>query len=411
MNITKFFSWAFLGIAVITFIFFSSIVSLVTDWWWYQEVGLTEVFVKSLSTKIIVGVAVGIVAAIFLLANFLIATYSKIPWMVSIPEALIGVNQSVNLNSRIIGRLGIIISCLIAILIGLIASSSWHDVLKFLSSVPFGQKDPLFGQDVSFYVFSLPVFSLGLGLIKTVILISLIGCAVIYILRGNLNLSNILGKFNFSRLTGKPEGLFIKHVKNQGSDRQARLHIGILLFLFLATIAAGTYLSLYNLLTTQSGPVFGAAFTDTNIVVPILYISVIVYGLAALLALFYGLYGNILPLIGTVALTVIIGFASSIIPLVFQKLVVAPNELVKETPFIKYNIAASRKAYGLDKVEEREISADKPITAENIAANNLTIKNVRLWDREPLLSTFSQIQEIRTYYEFSSVDNDRYTIN
>ena len=411
MNIPKYFFWTFLGIAFVTFIFFSNIVSLITDWWWYQEIGFTEIFIKSLVARAGLGFIVGLLAAVFLLTNLYLTVRSKILWMAAIPGDLIGINQPIILNSKIIGKFGIILSCVIALFIGLIASNSWHDVLKFLSSVPFGQKDPLFGQDVSFYVFSLPVFSLGLALIKTVILMSLIGCAVIYILRGNLNLSNILGKFNFSRLTGKPEGLFIKHVKNQGSDRQARLHIGILLFLFLATIAAGTYLSLYNLLTTQSGPVFGAAFTDTNIVVPILYISVIVYGLAALLALFYGLYGNILPLIGTVALTVIIGFASSIIPLVFQKLVVAPNELVKETPFIKYNIAASRKAYGLDKVEEREISADKPITAENIAANNLTIKNVRLWDREPLLSTFSQIQEIRTYYEFSSVDNDRYTIN
>ncbi|MBU3978784.1 UPF0182 family protein, partial [Patescibacteria group bacterium] len=89
----------------------------------------------------------------------------------------------------------------------------------------------------------------------------------------------------------------------------------------------------------------------------------------------------------------------------------APNELVKETPYIKYNIAATRQAYNLNKVEKREIVVDKPLTVSDIAANNLTIKNVRLWDRDPLLSTFSQIQEIRTYYEFVSVDNDRYVIN
>src|SRR3989338_6343849 len=134
MNITKFFSWTFLGIAFVTFIFFSSIVSLITDWWWYQEVELTEVFIKSLSTKIIVGAGVGIIAAIFLLTNLFLAVRSKIPWMAAIPEALIGTNQSITLNSRIIGKLGIIISCIIALFIGLLASSSWHDILKFLSS-------------------------------------------------------------------------------------------------------------------------------------------------------------------------------------------------------------------------------------------------------------------------------------
>jgi hypothetical protein len=410
MSIPKLFSWTFLGIAVLIFIFFSSIVSLITDWWWYQEVGLTEVFVKSLSTKIIVGAAVGIIATIFLLTNLSLAVGSKIPWMVAIPASLIGTNQPISVNSRIIGKLGIILSCFIALFIGFIASASWHDVLKFLSTVPFGQKDPIFGMDVSFYVFSLPVFSLGLGLIKTVILISLIGCGLIYVLRGSLNLSSLFPKINLSKLTGKPESLIIRPTKDQ-TDQKARLHIGILLSLFLVTTAAGTYLSLYNLLTAQSGPVFGAAFTDANVMVPLLKVSVFVYSLSAIMALFYGVSGKIAPLFGAFSLTVIVGFASAIIPTIFQKLVVAPNELVKETPFIKNNIEATRKAYGLDKTEERNISADKPITAEDIASNNLTIKNVRLWEREPLLSTFSQIQETRTYYEFPSVDNDRYTIN
>ncbi len=425
MNITKFFSWTFLGIAALAFIFFSSIVSLITDWWWYQEVGFTEIFIKSLSAKIIVGTLAGLITAAFLLTNLFFATRSKIPWMAAIPEVLIG--KAISINDQIVKRLGVVISITIALFIGLLASSSWHDVLKFLSSVQFGQKDPIFGQDVSFYVFSLPVYSFGLGLIKTVILISLIACGAIYVLRGRLNLSNILGKFDLSKVTGKPDspfdklrtGLFLKPAKNQIShsassgqaDSKARLHISILLSLFLITIAIGTYLSLYNLLTTQSGPVFGAAFTDANIMVPILYASVFVYGLAAVLALFYGISGKIAPLLGTISLTVLVGFVSLIVPSVFQKFIVAPNELVKETPFIKNNIEATRKAYGLDKIEERNISADKPITAEDIANNNLTIKNVRLWEREPLLSTFSQIQEIRTYYEFSSVDNDRYTIN
>ncbi len=409
MNITKFFSWTFLILAFVTFVFFSSFISLITDWWWYQEVGFTEIFIKSLSAKIIVGFLAGLIAAVFLLINLFFAIRSKISWMVAIPEALIG--QPISINDRIVRKLGIVISCVIALFIGLIASSSWHDVLKFLQSVQFGQKDPIFGQDISFYVFSLPVYSFGLDLMKTVILISLIACGVIYILRGSLNLSSILAKIDLSKLTGKPDSLIVKSAKNQASDPRARLHISILLSLFLTTVAIGTYLSLYSLLTSQSGPVFGAAFTDANIMVPILRVSVFVYGLAAVLALFYGISGKITPLLGTISLTVLVGFVSLIVPSVFQKLVVAPNELVKETPFIKNNIEATRKAYGLDKIEERNISADKPITAEDIASNNLTIKNVRLWEREPLLSTFSQIQEIRTYYEFSSVDNDRYTIN
>ena len=386
---TKIFSWVFLGIAATGVVFFSNIISLVTDWWWFSEVGFTEVFTKSLVAKVSLGLTVGVFAAAFLLTNFLIAVRSKIPWLATIPEALIG--QPLSLNDRIVKKLGIVICLVAAFFIALIAAGSWQDVLKFFAATPFGQTDPLFGRDIAFYVFSLPVYSLGLGLIQILILLSLILSGAIYVLRGSLDLSALLKT----------------HVV---IDQKARLHIGILLFLFLTTIAVSTYLSLYNLLTTQSGPVFGAAFTDANIMIPILKVSVFVYGLAAFLALFYGVSGKISPLLGVVSLTVLVGLVSGIIPGVFQKLVVAPNELVKETPFIKHNIEATRKAYGLDRIEEREIAADKPITASDIAANNLTIKNVRLWDRAPLLSTFSQIQEIRTYYEFASVDNSRYII-
>ncbi|MFH1992370.1 MAG: UPF0182 family protein [Pseudomonadota bacterium] len=395
----KIFSWAFIGIAAAFFIFFSSIITLITDWWWFSEVGFSGVFIKSLGAKAIIGLTTGLFAAVFLLTNFLIALHSKIPWMAVIPEALIG--QPLSLSDRAVKKLGIVICFVIAFFTGLVAVGSWQDVLKFLAATPFGQADPLFGLDISFYVFSLPIYSLVLGLLKTLIVISLAGCGVVYALRGSLNLPALLGKFK----------LPIKLIKHSPTGQKARLHIGILLFFFLVSVAVSTYLSLYNLLITQSGPVFGATFTDANVMIPILKASVFAYGLAAFLALFYGVSGKISPLLGAISLTVLVSLVSGIIPGVFQKLVVAPNELVKETPFIKKNIESTRKAYGLDKIEEREIIADKPITASDIAANNLTIKNVRLWDRAPLLSTFSQIQEIRTYYEFANVDNDRYTID
>src|SRR3990170_3705543 len=368
---TKIFSWVFIGIVAAFFIFFSSIVALVTDWWWFSEVGFTEIFTKSLATKVIIGLTVGLFAAAFLLTNFLIALRSKIPWLTTIPEALIG--QPLSLNDRIVKKLGIVMCLIVAFFIGLIAAASWQDVLKFFAATPFGQTDPLFGKDVAFYVFSLPIYSLVLGLARILILLSLIGCGVVYILRGSLNLADLLGKFNLASISKKLGGPPVKLIKHKSTDRKARLHIGILLSLFLATVAVGTYFSLYNLLTTQSGPVFGAAFTDTNVMIPIVKVSVFAYGLAAFLALFYGVSGKISPLLGAISLTVLVGLVSGIIPAVFQKLIVAPNELVKETPFIKHNIEATRKAYGLDKIEEREIAADKPITASDISANNLTI--------------------------------------
>lgn len=382
-----------MGIVIIFLLFFSfsTIVAFITDWWWFTEVGQTEVFIKPLITKIIISLVTAAIAAVFFLTNFLIAMRSKTAWTALIPEALLG--TPVSLDSRILKKLGIIVSIALSLVLGLITAVNWQEILKFFSSTPFGEFDPIFKKDIAFYIFSLPVFNIGLGIIRLLIVISLISSGIIYVLKGSLNLTDVLKKFKFS---GEPK---------------AQLHLGILLFLFLISAAFGTYLSLFKLLSTQSGPIFGAAYTDLAVMVPILKISIGLTVLVAVLTLFWGINGKLAPLITAVSLYALIGFVSAIVPSLFQKLIVAPNELVKETPFIKYNIAATRQAYGLDKIEEREISADKPLTSADIASNNLTIKNVRLWDREQLLSTFSQIQEIRTYYEFVSVDNDRYLIN
>ena len=96
---------------------------------------------------------------------------------------------------------------------------------------------------------------------------------------------------------------------------------------------------------------------------------------------------------------------------VLQRFVVTPNEQVRETPFIENNIAATRRAFGLEDVEERPLSGDALLTRNDVTNNAATLENVRLWDHQPLLETFGQIQEIRTYYDFVSVDNDRYVIN
>ena len=391
-----------MGVAVIfvLLVSFSTIISFVTDWWWFSEVGQIEVFVKPLITKIIIALVTTIIAAAFFLTNFLIAVRSKTPWVALIPAALLG--QPVSLDSRILKKLGAIVCVVLSLFLGLITTINWQEILKFFSGVSFGEYDPIFKKDIAFYIFSLPTLTIGLGILRMFIVISLISSGIIYLLKGSLNIAGFLSKF---KITG------LKLSQKGQTEPKAQLHLGILLFLFLITTVVNTYFSLFNLLSTQSGPIFGAAFTDVAIMIPILKISIGITVLIAILTLFWGISGKLTPLITAISLYVFIGLASAIVPSLFQKLIVAPNELVKETPFIKNNIAATREAYGLDKIEEREISADKPLTSTDIASNNLTIKNVRLWDREQLLSTFSQIQEIRTYYEFISVDNDRYVIN
>src|SRR3989339_1379543 len=398
----------FIGIFVI-FILFSGIVGFVTDWWWFSEVGHTQIFIKSLVAKIALFSAAGVFVAVFLLASFFLALRSKISWTAVLPAALTG-QQVVNVEARTVKKVVIVLSAVIAFFFGLVAAGNWQEVLKFISGAPFGTVDPIFSKDIGFYLFTLPVFQMGLGMIKFLVLLSLVGSAVIYFLRGSLHFGNLPEQTeSAARPVRSPMRLRIG--SRLFTSNGARIHLGILLVIFLSTIAAGVYLSRFALLTSQSGLVFGATYTDATVRIFMLWVSMATALVGAVLAVFWAWKGKLAPLVGAVSLYIVMGFAGAVIPSLVQKLVVAPNELVKETPFIKYNIAATRQGFALDKIEEREISGDKPLTASDIANNNLTVKNVRLWDRKPLLSTFSQIQEIRTYYEFAEVDNDRYIID
>lgn len=379
-----------LGIFIV-FMLFSSIVAFVTDWWWFTEVGHTQIFVKSLVAKIVLFSSAGFFVAVFLITNFFLAARSKILWIAVLPEALIG--RPITLDGRIVRKVAVVLSLTIAVFFGLAAAANWQEVLKFISSSAFGVADPIFNKDIGFYIFSLPVLQTGLGLVKTLILLTFAGCALIYFLRGILHIESL------------------RTLKQMQIERSARIHLGVLLATLLLTIVVGIYLSRFALLTSQDGLVFGATYTDATVRIFMIWISIATATVATVSVIFWAWKGRLSWLLGSVSLYILVGFAGPIVPSLVQKLVVAPNELVKETPFIKYNIAATRQGFALDKIEERGISGDKPITATDIANNNLTIKNVRLWDRKPLLSTFSQIQEIRTYYEFAEVDNDRYIID
>lgn len=180
------------------------------------------------------------------------------------------------------------------------------------------------------------------------------------------------------------------------------------IFVFLA---AGAYLDIPRTLITPSGIVHGVSYADQAVRLPALYILTIVAAVSALAAAYGALASTIWPVAAAVAgyfvVSVVGGGAASLL----QQFVVTPDEQSKEAPFLTHNIAATRIAFGLDNIDERQVSGDAELVMSDIENNAETINNVRLWDQQPLLDTFGQIQEIRTYYEFASVDNDRYVVD
>ena len=177
-------------------------------------------------------------------------------------------------------------------------------------------------------------------------------------------------------------------------------------------LAWGAYLDIPRLLTTPSGIVFGASFVDVNLRLYVLQGLLVVAGLGGgrhgLRGVHAGQRGR-WRRASAAYLLVWIGGGGAATAL--QQLVVTPDEQQREAPYLVHNIAATRQAFDLDEVEERAVSGDALLTLQDIEDNAETINNVRLWDHQPLLDTFAQIQEIRTYYEFASVDNDRYVVD
>ncbi len=366
-----------------------------TNWLWFQQLGYQSVFTTTLLTKLLLGLIVGLITAAVVWVNFKLALrLSPGSESSSGPVRFVEINGEQIATpdfSRVVDRFAFPASLVAGVFAGLTGWGAWEIFLQFRHQTSFGETDPIFGRDISFYFFTLPAMEAVSRWLFLTVVVSLIGSALIYVVRGAIEFGQTRASFNLKR--------------------GARAHLLCLIAAAFLIFAWQAYVAMPNLLFGEDGPVSGARYTEVNALLPILYVQAVVALVVALLAIAsIFIASNRLLWIGAFVylLTIV---ASWIYPGVVQRFSVAPNELAKETPYIQYNIAATRKAFGLDKIEERELTGEKTLTARDIQKNQPTVNNIRLWDQGPLLDTFAQIQEIRTYYEFQSVDNDRYRIN
>ena len=358
-----------------------------TEWLWFGEVGFQEVFLKSLFTKGLLGIAVFVSAFAVLFANLRLAVRGPDRSYTVFPGG--GDIEPIILERRHLGFLAAGLSALIALFISGIASSQWLVALQFLNAVPFGDADPIFGRDTAFYVFTLPLLDFVRNMGLAAIVLAFIGSAAAYVITGQLALT--------------PEGLQV--------GTKPRQHLAMLIAIIFVLLAAGAYLDMPRTLTTPAGIIDGVSYVDDFIRLPALRVLTIVAAAGALAAAYAAMSSTIWPVGGAVAAYIVVLVGGGGIATLVQQLLVTPDEQSKEAPYIVHNIAATRTAFDLDEIEERSVSGDATLTMSDIEDNAETINNVRLWDHQPLLDTFGQIQEIRTYYEFASVDNDRYVVD
>jgi uncharacterized membrane protein (UPF0182 family) len=363
--------------------------SFATDWLWFREIGFQSVFATSLIWRIGLFLIGGLFAFGYIYGNVRLARGTGTGFPVLYVNRGDGVSVDV---SRMLTRLFLPGALVLAFLTAVSASASWLVVLKGFNGVPIGTRDPLFGRDISFYLFRLPLISGVLGTLITLTFLSIVAVAVMYWMRNDITLPP-------RRASAKP--------------RAAR-HLGALLVVLFVLLGLRLWIvDTASLLYSTTGPLLGASYTDVHVALPGLYVSAIAALVAAAWVAAGIVRGKLIwtAISATVFYAVISVLARGLVPAAYQKLVVSPNELSRETPYLRNHIDATRKAWGLDHVESRDLSGEVQLTNAEIKANAATVDNIRLWERPLLKQTLSQLQEIRTYYDFVSVDDDRYMID
>ncbi len=369
-------------------IFLPEFISLYIDWLWFKDLGQGLLFSTRIQGQAFSALAGALGGFLITYLNIRIALRAMKGRAIVIPLNVEAMPQLDIL--RHVDWLRIIVPVLTSLFMATLFNANWLTLLSYLHGTASGYADPIFGKDISFYLFSLPAHELVANALQLALWATLASLALIYVVKGAMFFNN----------------------RGVTAERSTSMHISVVGALIFAVMAWKSYIGMHAILFSSHGHIAGATYTDVHAVIPFIKVRIVMALALAVLCLANIFMRRNLLLGAGVALYIAVSFfGSSVYPALLQKFVVAPNELVKETPYIKNNIAFTRKAFGLDKVTERDISGSTSIDRGDIKKNSATIKNIRLWDHRPLLDTFSQIQEIRTYYRFSSVGNDRYMIN
>ena len=383
-------------IVIIAFLIFFLIPGIVlindlyTDWLFFKEVNYTSVFTKVIYTRVISGFFCALCALVFIVINIVIANKSNFPPIGFIFNGETQISFDLGLFSKWIKPLSLVGGIVVGCMLGIWGSSLWKEVLMFQNSVDVGIRDPIFSRDIGFYLFKFPLIFSIKDFVGLVIMASLLIVSLNYFIRGGI--------------ATRERKLYVdKHVKK---------HIGIIIGLFFVNIAFGFYLNTFNLLYSPHGVIFGAGYTDIHarlLILRVLSLVTLVGGVFFAVGIFRGSWKTVFAPLGLIALIYVVGYM--IYPSLLQNFKVTPNELALEREYIEHHIRLTRFGYDLDEIEVRPFDVSYNLTDNDIGKNKATIKNIRLWDDAPLLTTYSQLQQIRTYYKFQDVDNDRYVIN
>jgi uncharacterized membrane protein (UPF0182 family) len=396
-------------LAVAIFLLASVGVSLYTDVAWFESLGFVSILWMRIGVQWLLFIAAWLIASAVLIANWWLARrlagggQLAVPWLKPQPGTYRG-TVVMEPTVRTVGA-GAAQGLLAALAVGLgllyalPVRALWLTALANYNAVPFGRVDPILGRDLSFYIFRLPWQRFLQGWFLWLVLLALAGAALIY-----------LGTATAGQVAAQVQAPGRQRFR-LGLTPAGERHLYLLGAVVLGLLAWGYRLSIPNLFYSTGGAAYGAGYTDIHARLPVLQLLTWI-AIAGAVILLVNMIIRVrwLPY-AVVAAWALVAFAGgNVYPGLLQKFSVEPNELTREKEYIEYTIELTRAAFGLDAIT----SADYPVAEEvgslDLAANESTIKNVRLWDYRPLLRTYGQLQAIRLYYTFNDVDIDRYRL-
>jgi len=361
-----------------------------TDYLFFDEVGFTRVFRTMVGSQFMLVVLFGLIFFALLWGNLVLADRLAPAFRPLGPgdEIVARYRELVGSNAA---RLRTILAAVFSLIAGFGVAGEWQNWLLFRHGGNFGVKDALFNRDVGFYVFKLPFFQFLVGWFFTAVLVTALLTAVAHYLNGGIRLAPAA----LDRVTP-----------------QVRAHLSVL-FAALALIKLlGYIVQRFALVYSGQGVVQGATYTDVKARLPAINLLAFASFVAFVLLLAnVRRRGWTFPGVAIglwLVLSIVVG---TIYPALVQNLRVNPAENSKERPYLRRNIEATREALGIDTVALSSYKYQDGLTSDDLASNQDTIRNIRLWDPAFTADTYESLQSLKGYYAFNDVDADRYVLN
>jgi uncharacterized protein len=359
------------------------------DLFWFEAVGYPQVFWRLLLIKLALFGATTAIVFVYAWVNLRLLT-RRVDLIGTVPTTSPMAQVAGMAPPGLVRAFELLAPLVAALVVGFGFAEGWDAFIRFLWAQPFGQTEPLYGRDIGFYLFALPFLD---RVQNTVAMLAFAATVLLF------------SAYRRGGLIGYRPGVGIV------APRAVLNHLLANALLFLFAWASGYVLDRYDLLTESTGAVFGAGYTAVHVTRFALWgaaVLTVLFALGAYAVVATGRARLVFGLVGAFLGAMLL--IRVVLPVTVQRLVVEPNELALEQPYLKRNIDLTRVAFGLDAVDVRAYDPKPVLTMAEIEANQDTANNIRLWDWQPLKQTFRQLQQIRTYYTFDDVDVDRYPL-